>query len=239
MKSDIDPNTHKHLNQSIENQGTRDFDPRQYLIDAMGIDDVWRVFRIMAEFAESFEVLGQLPRGVSVFGSAQTPEGHPMYEKAREIGRRIAAEELATVTGGGPGIMEAANRGAFEADGISVGLNIVLPREQAPNPYITTGLEFRYFFVRKVMLVKYSSAFVIFPGGFGTLDELFESLTLIQTERILSFPVILFNSDYWSGLMDWIKKRVLAEGNIGPDHLNLFHITDSIDEAIEIIKTIA
>ncbi len=213
-----------------------DWDQRQFLIDYMGIGDVWRVFRIMSEFAESFEILAKLPPAVSIFGSARTPEDHPRYENARELGRRIAQEKLATVTGGGPGIMEAANRGAFESEGVSVGLNIELPLEQEPNPYITTGLNFRYFFIRKVMLVKYSIAFVIFPGGYGTLDELFESLTLIQTKRIKSFPVILFESEYWSGLIEWIKKRLIVENNISPEDLELFRCTDSIDEAIEIIK---
>ncbi len=217
---------------------TRDFDTRQYLIDAMGIDDIWRVFRIMAEFAESFEILGSLPQSVTVFGSARTPENHTMYGTARALGRRIAKEGLATITGGGPGIMEAANRGAYEAGGISVGLNIVLPREQQPNPYTTTSLNFNYFFVRKVMLIKYSIAVVIFPGGFGTLDELFETITLIQTERILPFPVILFDSTYWSGLFEWVKKQVLPEGNITTADLGLYHLTDSVEETLEIIRSI-
>ncbi len=212
-------------------------DEMQYLVDSMGVDDIWRVFRIMAEFAESFETLGKLPDAVTVFGSARTPEIHPMYQNARELGARLADENLATCTGGGPGIMEAANRGAYESDGVSVGMNIELPFEQTPNPYTTLGLSFRYFFVRKVMLVKYSVAFVIFPGGFGTLDELFESLTLIQTRRLKPFPVVLFGCDYWGGLMDWIKQRVLEDGNISEKDLNLFHCTDSIDETIEIIKS--
>ncbi len=214
----------------------KDLDERQYLIDFMGIEDVWRVFRIMSEFAESFETLAKVPQAVSIFGSARTPESHPLYAKARELGRRIAEEELATVTGGGPGIMEAANRGAYEAKGESVGLNIELPLEQIPNKFITTGLSFRYFFIRKVMLVKYSIAFVIFPGGFGTLDELFESLTLIQTRRILPFPVIMFDTNYWKGLVDWIRNRISEDKNISPDDLDLITVTDSIDETIETIK---
>ena len=217
--------------------GTLNEDERQYLIDYMGIRDVWRMFRIMAEFAESFETLGKLPATVTVFGSARTPEDHRHYKSARALGGRIAGEGFATMTGGGNGIMEAANRGAFEEDGISVGLNIRLPFEQDPNPYVTMGLDFRYFFIRKVMLVKYSVALVIFPGGFGTMDELFESLTLIQTRKILRYPVILFDTSYWQGLMDWMKTRVLEEGNISPEDFDLFHITDSIDEMIEIIKT--
>ncbi|MFB3785815.1 MAG: TIGR00730 family Rossman fold protein [bacterium] len=208
----------------------------QYVVDALGVHDIWRVFRIMAEFTESFETLSQLKNAVSIFGSARTPEGHPQYEMARGLGRRIAQEGLPVITGGGPGVMEAANRGAYEANGISVGMNIQLPMEQKPNPYITLGLSFRYFFIRKVMLVKYSIAFVIFPGGFGTLDELFESLTLIQTHRIRSFPVVLFGTEYWGGLVDWLKSKVQAEGNISPRDLDLFTLTDSIDETLEIIK---
>lgn len=212
-----------------------EYDPRQHLIDDLGVDDIWRIFRIMSEFSESFEILGKLEPAVTVFGSARTPEDHPRYRQARALGRRIAEEGFATMTGGGPGIMEAANRGAYEAEGNSVGLNIVLPKEQDPNPYITTGLDFRYFFIRKVMLVKYSVAFVVFPGGFGTLDELFESLTLIQTQRMLSFPVILFDSSYWEGLFEWVKARVLDDENISACDLDLFRVTDSIDEAMEII----
>ncbi|MEW6235165.1 MAG: TIGR00730 family Rossman fold protein [Candidatus Omnitrophota bacterium] len=226
-----------HKNKPTKNgEGGNNLAGRQYLIDFMGIDDIWRVFRIMAEFAESFETLGPLPDAVTVFGSARTPEDHPLYAKARELGRRISREGFATVTGGGPGIMEAANRGAYEADGCSVGLNIELPLEQEPNPYITTGLSFRYFFVRKVMLVKYSIAFVIFPGGFGTLDELFESLTLIQTHRVRRFPVILFDTAYWDGLLAWLKNRLLEDGNISPEDLELIQTTDSLDETMEMIK---
>ncbi len=211
-------------------------DGRQYLIDEMGIDDIWRVFRIMSEFAEAFEVLGKLPQAVSVFGSARTPEQHPHYEKARALAKRLSEEGFAMITGGGGGMMEAANRGAHENGGVSVGLNIQLPMEQKPNPYQTISLDFRYFFVRKVMLIKYSIAFVIFPGGFGTLDELFEALTLIQTRRILSFPVILFDSTYWGGLLDWIKDRILTEGNISPTDLDLIQVTDSIEEAVKLVK---
>lgn len=214
----------------------KDQDHRQYLIDSMGIDDIWRVFRIMAEFAESFEILSKLPYAVTVFGSARTKEDQPFYQQARELGARIAKENFATVTGGGPGIMEAANRGAFEAGGLSVGMNIELPMEQDPNPYTTTTIDYHYFFVRKVMLVKYSVAFVIFPGGFGTLDELFESLTLIQTHRIKKFPVIMYGSEYWAGLVEWIKNTLLEHGNISPEDLDLFHITDSIDETMKLIK---
>lgn len=209
----------------------------QYLIDSMGINDIWRVFRIMSEFSESFEALSRLPDAVTIFGSARTPESDPNYAKARELGARIARKGFAVVTGGGPGIMEAANRGAHEAGGVSVGLNIDLPFEQKPNPYITYGLDYHYFFVRKVMLVKYAVAFVIFPGGYGTLDELFESLTLIQTRRIKPFPIVLFGVEYWGGLIDWIKKRALAEGNISPEDLALFHCTDSLDIVMDVIAS--
>lgn len=221
----------------IDLNGASFDEQRQYLIDCMGIGDVWRVFRIMAEFAESFETLAQYSNAVTVFGSARTPANHPRYKKARELGKRIAREGMPVFTGGGPGIMEAANRGAFEESGQSIGLNIELPLEQKPNPYLTECLNFRYFFVRKVMLIKYSIAFVIFPGGFGTLDELFESLTLIQTKRIRSFPVILFGSEYWQGMIDWLKSEVLESGNISSRNLDLFHVTDSLDEAIDIIKS--
>lgn len=238
-ESDHHPNNHhlnhNHLDPNLLRIGDPNFDARQYLIDSMGIQDIWRVFRIMSEFAEAFEVLGKLPQGVSVFGSARTPQGHHCYETARRLGRRIAEEGFAMITGGGPGIMEAANRGAYEAKGISVGLNIDLPFEQKPNPYITTGLDFRYFFVRKVMLVKYSVAFVIFPGGFGTMDELFESLTLIQTQKIRPFPVVLFDTDYWGGLLDWLRNRMMVDDNIFPKDLDLVQSTDSIEEAIQMV----
>ncbi len=227
----------KRLSQISRTGRIVDFDDRQYLIDAMGIGDIWRVFRIMAEFAESFEVLARVPRAVTVFGSARTPENHTWYENARLLGRRLAEKGLAVITGGGPGVMEAANRGAYETDGVSVGLNIALPKEQEPNPYITTGLDFHYFFVRKVMLVKYSLAVVIFPGGFGTLDELFETLTLIQTERMLAFPVILFDSNYWNGLLDWVRVRVLEDENISSDDLNLLQVVDSVDDIMKVIET--
>ncbi len=215
----------------------KDHEQHQYLVDAMGIDDVWRVFRIMAEFAESFEILSKLPYAVTIFGSARTQEHHENYQNARKLAAEIAGFNFATITGGGPGIMEAANRGAFEAGGISIGLNIELPMEQKPNPFTTMTINYHYFFTRKVMLVKYSVAFVIFPGGYGTLDELFESLTLIQTNRIKTFPVILFGRSYWSGLIDWIKEVMLEHKNISEEDITLFHVTDSIDEAVEIIKS--
>src|SRR5918998_1020382 len=172
--------------------------------------DTWRVFRIMGEFVEGFAELASVTRGVSLFGSARTPADTPMYEAARETAALLAREGFAVITGGGPGIMEAANRGALDAGGISIGCNIELPFEQRPNPYQTRSITFDYFFVRKTMFVKYSTAFIIFPGGFGTLDELFEALTLIQTRKIRNFPVVLFGTRFWAGMLEWIKETMLG-----------------------------
>jgi len=198
--------------------------------------DTWRVFRIMGEFVEGFEELATLTRAVSIFGSARVQTSSPEYEAARETAALLAREGFAVITGGGPGIMEAANRGAFEAGGISVGCNIELPFEQGSNPYLTRSLSFKYFFVRKMMFVKYSLGFVIFPGGFGTLDELFESLTLIQTRKISNFPVVLFGASYWDGLLDWTKETLMKEGKISPEDLKLFHVTDSPTEVVQIVR---
>ena len=197
--------------------------------------DTWRVFRIMGEFVEGFDDLATITRGVSIFGSARTHADNPQYKAAQETAAQLAQAGFAVITGGGPGIMEAANRGAFEAGGLSIGCNIELPFEQSSNPYLTRSLKFKYFFVRKTMFVKYSTAFIIFPGGFGTLDELFEALTLIQTRKIKNFPVVLFGSDYWSGMMDWVKGIMLSEGKIAEADLSLLHITDSPAEAVEIV----
>ena len=172
---------------------------------------------------------------VAVFGSARFPESHPMYEAARRLGGLLAEAGFAVITGGGPGLMEAANRGAFEAGGLSIGCNIELPFEQAGNPYTNLAVNFRYFFVRKTMFVKYSNGFVIFPGGFGTLDELFEALTLVQTRKISRFPIILYGRSYWRGLLDWIEETQLAEGAISPEDLNLLILTDSVEEARDIL----
>jgi uncharacterized protein (TIGR00730 family) len=197
--------------------------------------DTWRVFRIMGEFVEGFDELATLTRGISIFGSARSKPDDPDYLAAQETAALLAKQGFAVITGGGPGIMEAANRGAFEAGGISIGCNIELPLEQKPNPYQTRGLTFKYFFVRKMMFVKYSLGFVIFPGGFGTFDELFEALTLIQTKKIRDFPVVLFGSEYWSGLLDWIREAVLTGGKISEHDLRLFHVTDSPAEVVEIV----
>lgn len=195
----------------------------------------WRVFKIMGEFVEGFDELAYVTRGVSIFGSARTRETDPFYQAARETGRLLAKEGFTVITGGGPGIMEAANRGAFEAGGKSIGCNIELPFEQKPNPYQTKALSFNYFFVRKTMFIKFSNAYIIFPGGYGTLDELFESLTLIQTRKIRNFPVILFGSQYWQGLVQWISSAMLKYGNIGSEDLQLLHITDSPRDAVDFI----
>jgi len=197
--------------------------------------DTWRVFRIMGEFVEGFDELAATTRGVSVFGSARTPAGHPYYRMAQETGALLAGAGYTVITGGGPGIMEAANRGAFEAGGVSVGCNIELPFEQGANPYLTRSLTFDYFFVRKTMFVKYSAAFVIFPGGFGTLDEMFEALTLIQTRKIKNFPVVLFGSEYWGGLVRWVEEKLLAESMISDVDMRLLQLTDSPAEVVEII----
>jgi uncharacterized protein (TIGR00730 family) len=197
--------------------------------------DPWRVFRIMGEFVEGFDELATLSRGIAIFGSARTKPDDPDYHAAQETGALLAAQGFAVITGGGPGIMEAANRGAFEAGGLSIGCNIELPFEQRPNAYQTLTLTFKYFFVRKMMFVKYSLAFVIFPGGFGTFDELFEALTLIQTKKIRNFPIVLVGSRYWSGLLDWLREAVLPGGKIGEHDLDLFHVTDSPAEVVEIV----
>ena len=197
--------------------------------------DTWRVFRIMGEFVEGFDDLATITRGVSIFGSARTTPDDPQYHAAQETAALLARAGFAVITGGGPGIMEAANRGAFEAGGISIGCNIELPFEQKANSYLTRSLAFKYFFVRKTMFVKYSTAFIIFPGGYGTLDELFEALTLIQTRKIKNFPVVLFGSEYWGGMVNWLKEWVLKEKKISDLDMSLLHVTDSPAEAVEIV----
>lgn len=200
--------------------------------------DSWRVFRIMGEFVNGFDSLATITRGVSIFGSARTPEDDPNYAAARETARLLAESGFEIITGGGPGVMEAANRGAFEAGKVSVGCNIELPFEQQPNPYLTKSLSFKYFFVRKTMFIKFSNAYVIFPGGFGTMDELFEALTLIQTRKIRNFPVVLFGSQYWRGLLAWLTSTMLNEKMINAVDLGLIHLTDSPKDAVDfIVKT--
>jgi uncharacterized protein (TIGR00730 family) len=197
--------------------------------------DPWRVFRIMGEFVEGFDTLANIGPAVSIFGSARVPPGHPQYEAAERTARNLVDAGFAVITGGGPGIMEAANKGAREGGGVSIGCNIELPFEQGMNRWVEVAVNFRYFFVRKTMFVKYSEAFIIFPGGFGTMDELFEALTLIQTGKIRNFPVIIFGKRYWAGLLDWIRTTMLEEGMVSPDDLDLLVATDSPEEAVQVI----
>jgi uncharacterized protein (TIGR00730 family) len=197
-------------------------------------EETWRIFRIMAEFVEGFDVMSRIPAAVSVFGSARTPEGDAQYRLAEETGAELVRQGFAVITGGGPGIMEAANKGAAEAGGESIGLNIFLPHEQLANPYQTTSLDFRYFFCRKVMFVKYAVGVICFPGGFGTMDEFFESMTLIQTEKTARYPVILMGTDFWAPLVDWIRKYQLGDpAYISPEDLDLFQLTDDPVEAVQ------
>ena len=199
-------------------------------------EDLWRVFRIMAEFVDGFHELSEVGPAVSIFGSARTDPSSPLFKQAEKTAALLVKEGYAVITGAGPGIMEAGNKGAAEAQGKSIGLNIDLPFEQKPNRYITELMNFHYFFCRKVMFVKYASAFVIFPGGYGTLDEFFESITLIQTRRMGTFPVILYGNNFWNGLIEWLKKSVLKEGNIDPEDLDIFQIVDTPEDVIKVIK---
>ena len=198
--------------------------------------ETWRVFRIMAELVEGFEALHNIGPAVTIFGSARLAPGSPYYNKCLKVAENLAKDGFAVISGGGPGIMEAANKGAQNANGASVGLNIALPMEQKPNQFQDIQLEFRYFFVRKLMFVKYAVGYVIFPGGFGTMDELFEALTLIQTKKIRAFPVILVGREYWSGLIDWMKKTVIAAGSVSPEDLDLMQIVDEPEEVCAIIN---
>jgi len=200
-------------------------------------DDPWRVLRIQSEFVEGFGALAELGPAISVFGSARTRKGTAEYAKGVEVGRLLAEAGYATITGGGPGVMEAANRGAFEAGGVSVGLGIELPHEQGVNKFVTLGINFRYFFARKTCFVKYSQGFIVLPGGFGTFDELFEALTLVQTRTITRFPVVLVGHAYWDGLVDWIRETVLEAGMISATDLDLFFVTDDAEEAVRLATT--
>ncbi|MBK5216403.1 MAG: TIGR00730 family Rossman fold protein [Propionibacteriales bacterium] len=194
--------------------------------------DPWRVLRIQAEFVEGFGALAELGHAVSIFGSARTRPNDPMFTLTEEIATAMVGRGYAVITGGGPGTMEAANRGASMAGGISVGLGIELPFEQGMNEWVDIGINFRYFFVRKTMFVKYAQGFIVLPGGLGTFDELFEAMTLAQTKKVTSFPIVLVGTDYWSGLLDWLRNTVMADGKIGPDDLDGIHLTDSVDEAV-------
>ncbi len=197
--------------------------------------DYWRVLRIQAEFVEGFGALAELGPAIGVFGSARTPVGDPAYAMGERVGRGLAEAGFAVITGGGPGAMEAANKGAREAEGLSVGLGIELPFEAGLNEYVDLGIDFRYFFARKTMFVKYSQGFVVLPGGLGTFDELFEALTLVQTRKVTSFPVVLLGVDYWRGLLDWLRDTVLAQGKIGEADLAMLVLTDDVDEAVELM----
>jgi uncharacterized protein (TIGR00730 family) len=201
-------------------------------------NDSWALFKIMSEFVNGYEKLSAIGPCISIFGSARTPSDRPTYELTVAIAKVIASTGYGIISGGGPGIMEAANKGAKEAGGVSVGLNISLPMEQDSNPFIDQDklIDFQYFFVRKVMFVKYAQGFVVMPGGVGTLDELFEAFTLIQTEKVIKFPIILVGRDYWKGLIDWIKEKLLGEQNISPEDLDLFEVVDTVEEVMECIE---
>ncbi|MGN6688908.1 MAG: TIGR00730 family Rossman fold protein [Actinomycetales bacterium] len=213
----------------------------QRLLDSRGPSDwvhtdPWRVLRIQSEFVEGFGALAELGPAVSVFGSARTPRDSERYRVAEQLGRELVAAGYGVITGGGPGVMEAANKGAQQAGGVSVGLGIELPFEQGMNEWVDIGVNFRYFFARKTMFVKYAQGFVVLPGGFGTFDELFEALCLVQTRKVTSFPVVLMDSGYWGGLVDWIRSAVLEGGNISERDLDLFTVTDDVSEAVQFIR---
>jgi uncharacterized protein (TIGR00730 family) len=220
-------------------QGTRRTEDEELLRTRPAVPfretDTWRTLRIMGEFVEGFDALAEIGPAVTIFGSARVGRRNRYYAAARKVAQRLAEEGFAIITGGGPGIMEAANRGAKDGGGLSIGCNIELPFEQGLNEYIDLGMEFRYFFVRKTMFVKYAEGFVIFPGGFGTLDELFESLTLIQTGKVEHFPVVLYGKDYWGGLLGWIREKPLYEEKVSPEDLDLLTITNDVEEACQAI----
>ncbi|AJE82552.1 MULTISPECIES: TIGR00730 family Rossman fold protein [Streptomyces] len=212
----------------------------QRLLDTTGDSDwvhtdPWRVLRIQSEFVDGFGALAELPSAISVFGSARTPVDSPDYEAGVQLGKALVQAGFAVITGGGPGAMEAANKGAREAGGVSVGLGIELPFEQGLNPHVDIGVNFRYFFVRKTMFVKYAQGFVVLPGGLGTLDEFFEALTLVQTRKVTQFPIVLFGTAYWGGLIDWLRDTVIAQGKAAERDLLLFHVTDDVDEAVALV----
>lgn len=209
---------------------------KQYVIDAMTVNDSWRLFKILAEFVDGFETLADIYPAVSIFGSARVKPGDDTYEKTVVIARKLAESGYHIITGGGPGIMEAGNKGAREGGAKSVGLNIVLPLEQEPNPYSNVKIDFQYFFVRKMMFVKYAQAYIGMPGGFGTMDEIFEALTLIQTRRIKPFPVILVGKKYWEGLLKWVRSELVGGALISPDDLNILTVLDDPDEVVQTIK---
>ncbi|WP_344600905.1 TIGR00730 family Rossman fold protein [Sporichthya brevicatena] len=225
------------LRRRFTQSGTTD----QRLLDSSGPTDwvhtdPWRVMRIQSEFVEGFGLLAEIGPAITVFGSARTPRDHAEYELSRRLGYELAQAGYAVITGGGPGVMEGANRGCVEGGGTSVGLGIELPFEQGLNSYVDIGLDFRYFFVRKTMFVKYAQGFVFMPGGFGTLDELFEALVLVQTGKVTRFPVVLVGTDYWAGLVDWLKVRMVEAGKISPHDMDLIEVTDDVERVVEIMK---
>jgi uncharacterized protein (TIGR00730 family) len=211
---------------------------KQFLIDDFKLGEAWRLFRIMGEFVEGIETLHDIGPSVSIFGSARILPDDPIYKKTETLAALFVKNNFSVITGGGGGVMEAANKGAAEAGGTSIGLNIILPFEKNHNHYANVRLDFKYFFIRKVMFVKYAAAYIIMPGGFGTMDELFEAVTLIQTERIKPFPLILVGSDYWSGLIDWIKDNLLAEKRISPEDLEILQIMDEPDEIVKAVEKV-
>jgi len=204
----------------------------RYVLEDLA-DDSWRMFRIISEFVEGFEELGRIKKGVTIFGSAREKESAPYYQAAVRTAELLASKGYTVITGGGGGIMEAGNKGARNKKKMSVGLNIELPFEQQPNPYADIQIGFRYFFARKVMFLKYADAFVVFPGGFGTLDEMFEAVTLVQTHKVKKFPIVLFGSDYWNGLVDWMKKKLLADKYISPEDMFVFKVVDTPEAAVK------
>ena len=211
---------------------------KQFLIDDLKLGESWRLFKIMGEFVEGVEGLHELGSAVSIFGSARTNPDDPQYHKAEAIAALFVKNGFGVITGGGGGIMEAANKGAAEAGGTSVGLNIRLPFEQKPNPYATLQMEFNYFFIRKVMFIKYAAAYVVMPGGFGTLDELFEVMTLVQTRRIRPFPIIMVGTDYWGGLLEWIRNQLLAQSLISPQDMDIIQVLDEPEEIVSAVRKI-
>jgi uncharacterized protein (TIGR00730 family) len=211
---------------------------KQYLVNDLNIGEAWRLFKIMGEFVEGVDALHEIGPAVSFFGSARIKPADPIYKKAEKLARLFVKHNFAVITGGGGGVMEAANKGATEAGGVSVGLNIILPHEQVPNRFANIKIDFKYFFIRKVMFVKYATAYIILPGGFGTLDELFEAVTLVQTHRIQPFPLILVGSDYWSGLIGWIKEKLLSEKRISPQDIEILQVMDDPEDIVKTVKKV-
>ena len=209
---------------------------RQYVINGLSEHESWRMFRIMAEIVDGIETLGALQRSVSIFGSSRSSQDDPVYQQGETIARELCKAGYGVITGGGPGMMEAGNKGATDGGGPSVGLHIHLPLEQAPNPYIQVRCDFRYFFIRKLMFVKYAVAYVVMPGGAGTLDELFEAFVLVQTKRIKPFPIVLYGKNYWAGLLDWMRNRMVGDGYISADEMDILTVCDTPEEVISHIK---